>query len=89
MNIEDRVAALEREIAYIRGVVEQMDRRVAAVESRLNNIETMIGKLNRRFDEINKRFDSMFKWVIGLLTGLWAMVLLTMIPILLRLIGLI
>ena len=86
MGLDDRIAALEREVAYIRGIVEQMDKRIASIEARLNHIESELRQLR---DEFNRRLDSMFRWMVGLLTGLWATILLTMIPILLRLLGLI
>ena len=78
-----------RELAYIRGIVEQMDRKMASIEDRLSHVEMRLGNIETRFDELNRRLDSVFRWIAGLIMGLWATMLLTMIPILLRLLGLI
>ena len=75
MGPEERVAMLERDIAYM--VLEQ-------VSERLNRLEAEVRELRV---EMDRRFDSLSRRMIGLSVGLWATILLTMI--LLRLLGLV
>lgn len=72
-------AGLEERVARIEGILEQMDRR-------LNHIESEVSGLRR---DIDRRFDSLFRWTVGLILGMWATVIMTLIPILLRILGII
>jgi len=72
-----------------------MDKRLNHIESDLASIRgEMAGlrdEMNRRFDgiygEMNRRFDSLFRWVVGLILGMWTTTMMTLIPILLRVLG--
>ena len=75
VGLEERVVMLERDIAYMRGVLEQ-------VSERLNHLEAEVRELRV---EMDRRFDSLSRRMI--FVGLWATILLTMI--LLRLLGLV
>lgn len=75
MSLEDRVSRLESRVAGIEGILGQMDKRLSSIESKLNHIES--------------RIDSLFKWTIGLILGMWATVMTTLIPILLKTLGII
>jgi len=65
--------SLEERIAKIEGILEQMDKRLNHLESNMINL--------------NKRIDSLFKWLIGLILGMWTTIMITLIPILLKILG--
>ena len=67
--------SLEERVARIEGILEQMDKR-------LNHLESEIGGIR---DEIG----SLFRWTVGLIIGVWATVITLMLPILLKLLGII
>jgi tetrahydromethanopterin S-methyltransferase subunit G len=87
--------SLEERVARIEGILEQMDKRLNHIESDLASIRgEMAGlrdEMNRRFDsingEMNRRFDSLFRWAVGLILGMWTTTMMTLIPILLRVLG--
>lgn len=63
------------------------------IESDIVNLRTEIVELRREIielrSEIYKRFDSFFKWFVGLILGMWTTVMMTLIPILLKILGVI
>jgi len=65
--------SLEERIAKIEGILEQMDKRLNHLESNMINL--------------NKRIDSLFKWLIGLILGMWTTIMATLVPILLKILG--
>jgi hypothetical protein len=65
--------SLEERVAKIEGILEQMDKRLNHIESNMINL--------------NKRIDSLFKWLIGLILGMWTTIMITLIPILLKILG--
>ncbi len=91
LSLEERVTRLETEIAYIRGVLEQMDRRLNHIESEVSGLRSELSGLRSELSglrsEVDKRFESLFRWVVGLILGMWASVMLTLIPMLLKLLG--
>ena len=70
-------ASLEERVAKIEGILEQMDKR-------LNHIETEISGLRR---DMERRFESLFKWTVGLILSMWVTIIMTLIPILLKILG--
>ncbi len=91
MFLEERVGRIEKDIAYLRGVVEQMDKRLGRIENEMARIRNEMlhlrDELNGFRDEVNRRMDLMFKWLVGLLFGMWTSIMCTLIPILLKLLG--
>jgi restriction endonuclease S subunit len=96
--------SLEERVAKIEGILEQMDKRLNHIESDITVIRAEIRELrsemysrfdslrdemNSRFDGLNSRFDSFLKWIIGLILGMWTSIMLTLIPILLKILGVI
>ena len=96
--------SLEERVARIEGILEQMDKRLNHIESDITVIRAEIRELrsemysrfdslrdemNSRFDGLNSRFDSFLKWIIGLILGMWTSIMLTLIPILLKILGVI
>ncbi len=67
--------SLEERVARIEGILEQMDKR-------LNHLESEIGG-------IRGEIRSLFRWTVGLIIGVWATVITLMLPILLKLLGVI
>ena len=70
MALEGRVDAVERDIAAIKATLEQIDRRLGNVEEDIR--------------ELRKEVGSNFKWITGVMVGLW---LSAVIPMLLRFLG--
>jgi predicted nuclease with TOPRIM domain len=86
--------SLEERMAKIEGILEQMDKRLNHLESnmisfneRLNSFDKRLDSFNERFDRINERIDSLFKWLIGLILGMWTTIMMTLIPIFLKILG--
>jgi len=65
--------SLEERLTKVEGILEQMDRR-------LNHVETEIS-------DLRSEIRSLFRWVIGLILGMWVTIMMTLIPILLKLLG--
>ena len=82
MSLEERVARIEQELAYVKGVLEQMDKR-------LTRLENEVAHLREEVRELNKRLDTLLRWVIGLILGMWTSIMCTLVPILLKLLGVI
>jgi chromosome segregation ATPase len=97
MDLEERVARIE-------GILEQMDRRIMGLREsfdrrlrefrdeftrRLNHLETEMAELRAELGEMGRGLHSLFRWTIGLIIGVWATVITLMLPILLRLLGVI
>ena len=70
---------LQIRVTNIEGILEQMDKR-------LNHIETEISGLRR---DIERRLESLFKWTVGLILSMWVTIIMTLIPILLKILGII
>jgi len=68
-RIERQITKLRESIAYLRGLVEQMDKRFTEfrehVENRLNHIETEIRELR-----------SWVRWIIGIPITMWVTIIL-------------
>ena len=70
---------LEVRIAHLEGAYEQLDRRLASVETRLGAVEGEIRALRReledRFDglrrELQDRMDSHLHWILGIQIASW------------------
>jgi tetrahydromethanopterin S-methyltransferase subunit B len=69
----DRIAKLETSVAVLKTDMDW-------VKERLNHIES-------RLDRIESRIDSLLKWTVGLIMGMWITVMMTLLPILLKLLG--
>jgi len=78
--------ALEERIARIEGILEQMDKRLSRLENEVSHLRE---EMNNRFDLLNGRIDSLFKWLVGLIIAMWTTIMCTLIPILLKLLGVI
>lgn len=48
------------------------DVRLALLEQAINNINNTLVRFEKRFDQIDAKIDSHFKWNLGLLAGLYA-----------------
>lgn len=56
------------------------------MDRRLNHIESEISGFRH---DVERRFESLFKWTVGLILGMWVTVIMTLIPILLKILGVI
>jgi tetrahydromethanopterin S-methyltransferase subunit G len=74
--------SLEERVARIEGILEQMDKR-------LNHLESEIGEIRGEIGGIRDEIGSLFRWTVGLIIGVWATVITLMLPILLKLLGII
>ena len=66
MSLEDGIARIEKGISYLRGVVEQMGKRLGRLENEIVHLRKDIGDLR----------------------GTWITIFYTLLPILLKLLGL-
>jgi predicted nuclease with TOPRIM domain len=74
--------SLEERVARIEAILEQMDKR-------LNHLESELRELRGEVRGLRGEVSSLFRWTVGLIIGVWATVLTFMLPILLKLLGLI
>jgi len=83
--------SLEERMAKIEVILEQIDKRLNHLESNMisfnERLDNFNKRLDERFDRINERIDSLFKWLIGLILGMWTTIMVTLIPILLKILG--
>jgi hypothetical protein len=50
------------------------DVRLALLEQSINNINNTLMRFEKRFDQIDNKIDSQFKWNLGLMAGLYAII---------------
>jgi hypothetical protein len=53
----------------------------------LEQINERLNHLESNMINLNKRIDSLFKWLIGLILGMWTTIMMTLIPIFLKILG--
>lgn len=68
-------AEIKERLAKLEGIISEMSKR-------LNHIEAEIA-------EIRKEVAAHFRWTVGLILGMWITVMMTLIPILLKILGVI
>lgn len=79
-------ASLEERVAKIEGILEQTDKRLNHIETEISGLRTEIISLR---NDMERRFESLFKWTVGLILGMWITIIMTLIPILLKILGII
>jgi len=90
-------ASLEERVAKIEGILEQMDKRLNHIETEIsglrNDTSTEMSSLRAEISnlrtDMERRFESLFKWTVGLILGMWITIIMTLIPILLKILGII
>jgi len=93
-HIESDIVGLRAEIRELRSdIYKRLDDLRGEMNSRFDSLR---GEINERFKEIdslfdglNRRFDSFLRWIIGLIFGMWTSIMITLIPILLKILGII
>lgn len=71
---------LEERQARIEGVLEQMDKRLSAVESELKALRADLNNgINSLRTELTLKIDSSFKWLVGIILTMWVTVILTIL----------
>jgi chaperonin cofactor prefoldin len=100
-HIESDIIGLRAEIRELRSEMYsrfddlrgEMNSRFDSLRDEMNNrfreMNERFNTLERRFDGLNSRFDSFLKWIIGLILGMWTSIMITLIPILLKILGVI
>jgi len=82
-HIESDVAGLRAEIRELRG---EMYKRFDDLREDVNS---GFREMDERLNILDRRFDSFFKWIIGLILGMWTSIMMTLIPIILKILGVI
>jgi len=89
-HIESDIIGLRVEIRELRSeMYSRFDSLRDEVNNRFREMNERFNALERRFDGLNSRFDSFLKWIIGLILGMWTSIMITLIPILLKILGVI
>ena len=78
---------MEERVAKIEGVLEQMDRRLNHIEAEISDSRREISDVRREISDVRRGMESLFKWTVGLILGMWITVMVTLIPILLKILG--
>ncbi len=76
-------------MARVEGILEQMDRRLNHVEAEISNLRVEISNLRAEMSNLRAEVSSLFKWTVGLILGMWVTVMMTLVPILLKILGVI
>jgi uncharacterized coiled-coil DUF342 family protein len=82
-HIESDIIGLRAEIRELRS---EMYSRFNDLREEMNN---RFREMNERFNTLDRRFDSFLRWIIGLILGMWTSIMITLIPILLKILGVI
>jgi hypothetical protein len=67
---------LEVRIAHLEGAYEQVDKRLASVESRMGSLER---KVDEGFAHLRGTMDMNFRWVIGIILVNWITLMLAIL----------
>jgi cellulose biosynthesis protein BcsQ len=90
---DSRNESMKRFEEKLRDLRSEMYSRFNDLRDEMNNrfreMNDRFNTLDRRFDGLNSRFDSFLRWIIGLIFGMWTSIMLTLIPILLKILGVI
>jgi len=78
---------LEERQARIEGILEQMDKRLSAVESAVRILDSEIkalrtelsNEISRVRTELTSKIDSSFKWLVGIILTMWVTIILTIL----------
>lgn len=72
---EKNYTGLEERTAKVEGILEQMDKRLDRVEVGImdlkNEIKSDMAKLELRIDKLETKVDNQFKWLVGIVVGMW------------------
>jgi hypothetical protein len=71
-NHETRIALVENAIINMQKQFEQVEKRFEQVEKRFEQID-------RRFERLEQKMDSQFRWIMGLILGLYGSGFVTML----------
>jgi tetrahydromethanopterin S-methyltransferase subunit G len=82
-HIESDVAGRRAEIRELRG---EMYKRFDDLREDVNS---GFREMDERLNILDRRFGSFLKWIIGLILGMWTSIMMTLIPILLKILGVI
>ena len=98
---EERKARIERiarekrittEDCLVIGIL-RLNREIAGMDKRITGMDKKIAEMDRKITEmdrrINQRMESFFRWTVGLILGMWGTIIVMLIPILLKLVGMI
>ena len=86
MAVDRRVSLLEQRLTRIEGILEQMDKRIDDMNRSLNK---RIDDMSRRLGSLEAKIDSDFRWVLGFWLSTIALIISTMIPVALKILGVI
>ena len=104
LSLEERVARIEgileqmdKRLNHIKSDIVGLRAEIRELRSDMygrfdslrDEVNSRFREMNNRFDSFNSRFDSFLKWIIGLILEMWASIMLTLIPILLKIVGII
>ena len=79
MAVRERVSAVEGDIKEIKATLKQMDKRIDDINRRLET----------ELKGIREKIDSNFRWVLGFWLSTIALIISTMIPVALKILGVI
>jgi tetrahydromethanopterin S-methyltransferase subunit G len=67
---------LEVRIAHLEGAYEQVDKRLASIESRMGSLER---KVDEGFAQLRGTMDTNYRWVIGIILVNWITLMLAIL----------
>ncbi|HID90345.1 TPA: hypothetical protein EYP44_00090 [Candidatus Bathyarchaeota archaeon] len=67
----------------------ELRERLAKVEGRLEEISDRLNHIEAEIVELRGRIRSLLRWTVGLILAMWVTVMMTLVPILLRTLGVI
>lgn len=90
-RLEEVVVKLREDVSSLKALFSEVGLRLNHLEEDVRELRADIKALNNRIDTdikaLNGRIDSLFRWTVGMILGMWVTVMMTLIPILLKILG--
>ncbi len=92
-RLEEVVVRLREDVSSLKALFSKASIRLNHLEENVKKLRGDIKALNNRIDTdikgLNDKIDSLFRWTVGMILGMWVTVMTTLIPILLKILGVI
>ena len=89
-QIDKRLNHIESDIVGLRAEIRELGGEMyKRFDDLREDVNSRFREMNERLNILDRRFDSFLKWIIGLILGMWTSIMMTLIPILLKILGVI
>jgi len=74
-SVEERLSRIERDIAYLRGIVEQLGKRLSEFRDYVGRVFNHVGTGIRGLRAGLRELRSWIRWIIGILIAVWVTII--------------